>query len=219
MDTYKQLITVFSQNANVDNACKMQQYMKDITIFYGIPTPLRRDLTKPFIAQAKKSKTIDWQLLDLCYKDQHRECQYFVLDYLLALKKYLKISDIDKLRAYILDKSWWDTSDVLCKIIGFMSIDNQNLKQLMLKWSTDDNLWIRRVAILHQLGLKNKTDTKLLATIIKNNCGSNEFFINKAIGWALRDYSKINPMWVREFIKKNFNSLASLSIKEASKYI
>lgn len=89
----------------------------------------------------------------------------------------------------------------------------------MLEWSKDEDLWIRRIAIDHQLCRKEKTNTKLLETILINNFGSNEFFINKAIGWSLRDYSKANSKLVKEFVEKYKDKMDKLSIKEASKYI
>ena len=90
---------------------------------------------------------------------------------------------------------------------------------LMLQWSLDENIWLRRIAIDHQLSRKEKTDTEMLEKILENNLGSDEFFINKAVGWALREYSKTNPQWVRAFIKKNKEKMASLSVREASKYL
>ena len=89
----------------------------------------------------------------------------------------------------------------------------------MLAWSQDDDFWIRRVAIEHQLLRKDKMNIELLNTILENNLDSSEFFINKAIGWALRDYSKTNPDWVKDFISKHHAEMASLSIKEGSKYL
>ena len=89
----------------------------------------------------------------------------------------------------------------------------------MRAWSTEDDFWVRRIAIDHQLLRKDRTNTELLETILVNNFGSHEFFINKAIGWALRDYSKTNPDWVRNFIDRHRDQMAALSIKEGSKYI
>jgi 3-methyladenine DNA glycosylase AlkD len=89
----------------------------------------------------------------------------------------------------------------------------------MLKWSQDPDFWVRRVAIEFQLLRKGETDTALLAQIIENNLGSQEFFINKAIGWALRDYSKTNPAWVADFINRHQEDLSKLSIREGSKYL
>ncbi len=89
----------------------------------------------------------------------------------------------------------------------------------MLTWSLDEDIWLRRIAIDHQLPRKEKTNTTLLEKIILNNLGSDEFFINKAIGWSLREYSKTNPDWVINFIKNNKNKMSKLSIREGSKYI
>ena len=89
----------------------------------------------------------------------------------------------------------------------------------MLAWSKDNDFWVRRVAIEHQLLRKDKMNTELLEKILENNLNSSEFFINNAIGWALRDYSKTNPAWVRKFIENHSSDMAPLSIKEGSKYL
>ncbi|GAB1416952.1 hypothetical protein MASR2M117_23580 [Paludibacter sp.] len=117
-----------------------------------------------------------------------------------------------------IDKSWWDTIDGLDLIIGHIAYKFPEVNDILLRWSLDDNIWLRRIAIDHQLLRKEKTDTVLLETIIKNNFGQTEFFINKAIGWSLRNYSKTNPEWVRNFIEKYRDKLAPLSIREGGKY-
>jgi 3-methyladenine DNA glycosylase AlkD len=89
----------------------------------------------------------------------------------------------------------------------------------MVDWSKSDNIWLRRVAIDFQLQYKEKVNTDLLEGIICNNFASSEFFINKAIGWSLREYSKVNPVWVANFIERHKNDLTKLSINEASKYL
>ncbi|OOC99158.1 DNA alkylation repair enzyme [Streptococcus pneumoniae] len=90
---------------------------------------------------------------------------------------------------------------------------------MSIKWSLSDNIWLRRVAIDHQLLRKEKTNTQLMEKILLHNLNQTEFFINKAIGWILRNYSKTNPTWVTCFIDKNKERMAELSIKEASKYL
>ena len=90
---------------------------------------------------------------------------------------------------------------------------------MMVTWGTDPNLWVRRAAIEHQLGLKDRTDQVRLATIITANLGQDEFFINKAIGWALREYSKTDLDWVRNYLAEYQGQLAPLSVREASKYL
>ena len=219
MNKYLEIKKLFELNKDKDKAIDMAKYMKNKFDFYGIPAPKRKELYKEFIKNEKTLKVIDWELLDRCYEDSHREFQYLVYDYLFAMKKYLKYEDINKIKNYIITKSWWDTIDFLCKVIGDIGIRDERVKDLMIEWSKTDNIWLRRCAIEHQLGLKDKTDYELLEKIIINSFGTDEFFINKAIGWALRDYSKTNPMWVKNFIDKYEDKMNSLSIKEASKYI
>lgn len=219
MDKYSLIKELFEGEQDKENAVQMSKYMKDQFEFYGIPSPERKALYKDFLKEEKHSKAIDWSFLDRCYEDNHREFQYLVYDYLMSMKKYLKYEDIVKIRGYITNKSWWDTIDFLCKAIGEIGLRDERVADLMLKWSADENIWVRRTAILHQLAYKKKTNTGLLADIITACFGSSEFFINKAIGWALREYSKTDPEWVRAFISRHKDQMHSLSIKEASKYI
>ena len=135
------------------------------------------------------------------------------------MKKFLKYEDINKMKEYIQSKEWWDTIDCFDRIIGDIGLKDTRVAILMLKWSQDDDFWLRRIAIDHQLLRKDQTDQHLLEKIIVNNLNSDEFFINKAIGWSLRDYSKTDPKWVRNFIEKYRDKMSSLSIKEASKYL
>lgn len=219
MDKYQEINELFEAHKDKENAKAMSKYMRDMFEFYGIAAPKRKKIYSEFIKREKKTKAIDWEFLDKCYEDNHREFQYLVYDYLLAMKKYITREDIKQIRKYIVTKSWWDTVDFLCKVIGSIELKDAKVKELMIKWSKEDNIWIKRAAIEHQLTLKDKTDNELLENIIKNCFGTDEFFVNKAIGWALRDYSKTNPKWVKNFIDKYKNEMNNLSIKEASKYI
>jgi len=219
MDKYRAMKNVFEENADEENAIAMSKYMKDNFEFYGIPAPERKKLYNDLLKTEKRSRKIDWEFLDQCYEDDHREFQYLVYDYLLMLKQYVNFEDIEKIKTYVISKSWWDTIDFLCKVIGDIGLRDTKVKKLMEDWSVADNIWIKRTAIEHQLCLKDKTDSALLEKIILNCLGSDEFFINKAIGWALRDYSKVNPKWVQDFITKHRDRMSSLTIREASKYI
>lgn len=135
------------------------------------------------------------------------------------MKKYIVFDDLAKIERFVRTKQWWDTIDSLIKIYGYVGLTDNRVDDLMLKWSQDPDFWVRRVAIEHQLLRKKKMNTALLQKIIENNLDSQEFFINKVIGWALRDYSKTNPDWVRNFIELHREHLAKLSIKEGSKYL
>ena len=140
-------------------------------------------------------------------------------NYLKAMQSYLKDSDLPKLEQLIVTKSWWDTVDILDRVVGSLVYNKPELEKIILQWNLSDNIWLRRVAIDHQLLRKEKTNVQLMEKILLNNLDQTEFFITKAIGWALRDYSKINPEWVARFIEKNRKRMAELSIKEASKYL
>ena len=219
MGKYNELKKAFEENSNIENAITMSKYMRDTFKFYGIPTPARKALYKELLKKEKSSAAIDWMLLDMCYEDEHREFQYFVIDYLSLLQNKLTYDDIPKIKKYGKTKQWWDTIDGLDRIIGNIAFSDSRVNDLMLEWSKDDDFWLRRIAIDHQLNRKDRTDADLLRKIIINNLGSKEFFINKAIGWSLRDYSKTNPDWVRGFIVKYQDKMDKLSIREAGKYI
>ena len=219
MDKYSKIKQLFEQNRDEDNAIKMSKYMRDQFKFYGIPTPVRKSLYKDLLKEEKAKKTIDWNFLDKCYEDDYREFQYLALDYIENMQKFLNYDDVPKLYKYIKSKQWWDTIDRFDRIVGNIAFKDDRINDLMLKWSKDEDFWLRRIAIDHQLGRKDKTNTKLLEQILINNFGSDEFFINKAIGWSLRDYSKTNPNWVKDFLSKYENKMDKVSLKEAYKYI
>lgn len=207
----------FEKRANEDNAIQMAKYLRNQFVFYGLKSPARRDAYHQILKDEKKQ--IDWDLLDQAWNDKHREMQYFVCDYLLAMEKYVSYDDLFKIEHYVRTKQWWDIIDSLMKLYGYVGLKDQRVDQLMLDWSKDPDKWVRRVAIEHQLLRKDRINTALLSQILENNLESDEFFINKAIGWALRDYSKTNPEWLSDFIDGNYNHLAKLSITEGSKYL
>ncbi len=217
--TLNDLFTEFEKLKDDKKAYEMSAYMKNQFEFLGIPAKPRREIQNKIFESVSKEENIDFKFVDKCYKNKYREFQYAAVGYLNFKKEYLNISHIEILKKYILTKSWWDTIDGLDRIVGSIALKDEKVNEILLDWSLDENIWLRRIAIDHQLLRKEKTNTKLLEKIIVNNLNQKEFFINKAIGWSLRDYSKTNPKWVKEFIKKHKDSMSNLSIKEASKYI
>ena len=216
---FNKLYEEMIQHKNEEQARQMSKYMLNKFEYIGIKTPERRKIFKNFFKEYKNKEKIDWEFVNKCWENKYREFQYVAADYLKNMKDKLTIDDIPKLKRLILKKSWWDTIDNLDMTIGALALKDSNVNKILLEWSLDENIWLRRIAIDHQLLRKEKTNTELLEKILKNNLGQNEFFINKAIGWALRDYSKTNPEWVKNFIEKNKEKMAKLSIKEASKYL
>ncbi|MDO4917807.1 MAG: DNA alkylation repair protein, partial [Rothia sp. (in: high G+C Gram-positive bacteria)] len=178
----------FTSASNPANAGPMSAYMRHQFPFLGIKTPQRRELLKPFLAEARaqaRTRGIDRDFVDACWQAPEREFQYAALDYLHALRRYLEPEDIDWLRGLVEAKSWWDTIDRLDTMVGEILWRKPD-DALILDWAQDANIWVRRVAIDHQRPRKAETNTALLEKIITLNFGSKEFFINKAIGWSLR---------------------------------
>lgn len=213
------LEAVFEAEADPAEAGPMAAYMRDLFPFLGIKTPRRRELLKPFIAVARaeaKVRGIDRAFVEACWEAGPREYQYNALDYLAALASYLEPEDIPWLRSLIERKSWWDSVDRLDLLVGAVLWRHPD-DALVLAWAQDENMWVRRVAINHQRPRKGQTDTALLERVLTLNFGSREFFINKAIGWALREYSKTDPVWVADFMDRYRGQIAPLSVREGSK--
>lgn len=220
MNTQEQfalLIARFQEAANPEQAQAMSAYLRHQFVFFGVPTPARRKLYQDILSTAKKAGKIDWDLLTLAWQAPERELDYFVCDYLVACQQHLTFNNVPTILSFASTHEWWDTIDQFDRILG--NIADERITTLMLELAESEDFWMRRIAIDHQLLRKERTDTDLLEAILLKNLGSDEFFINKAIGWSLRDYSKTNPAWVRQFIQKHKEKMAPLSIKEASKYL
>lgn len=215
---FKQLIQSFYDYGNQEKAKPMSAYMKGNFPFLGIQKPQRAELEKEFFKLAKKQNMVNWDLIFMLWDLPEREFQYLAIDYLLALKYSLQKSDLDPIKFLIINKSWWDSVDSLANIVGLLCAKYPELVlSHILSWAESDNIWLVRIAVLFQLKYKVTTDTELLNLIININNNSKEFFVTKAIGWALREYSKTNKEWVKSFIEGN--TLQPLSVCEASKYL
>lgn len=214
-----ELIQLLESNRNPERAVGMSAYMRNQFPFLGIQKPVRAELSKPFMQASKKDGNLGWDVVDQLWSKPEREFQYVAMEYIILLRSSLTFADLVKIKSLIMSKSWWDTVDSFPKPVSAIVQKHSEARETMIDWSTDDDFWVRRSAIIHQLPLRDATDTALLETAILNNLGQREFFINKAIGWALREYSKTNAGWVREFIGKNRAKLSPLSIREGSKYI
>ena len=137
---------------------KMAAYMRHQFEFLGIPTPLRRQQEKAAFKVAKQMKRIDWEFIDQCWQSSYREHQYLAIDYLVALEPFLSAVDLGKIEQLVITKSWWDSVDALSEVVRKLVRRLPALKAEMLRWSLEDNLWLRRVAILHQLLQKEQMD-------------------------------------------------------------
>lgn len=205
--------------ADGERAAQMAAYMRDQFRYLGVQTPARRKISRPFLNAAKKERLLDWAFVDACWQAEEREFQYVAADYLRKVRHLLTVADPPRIRGLAVTKPWWDTVDSLDATVGSVVAQSAEGRELILKWARDENMWVRRLAIDHQLQRKESTDVELLSSIIEANLGSGEFFIDKAVGWALRDYSKTDPEWVRAFIAEHRQGMAALAIREASKYL
>ena len=195
----------------------MRAYMREQFPFLGIATPVRREAIKPVIKQFKDASpggliSVAGELWRL----PEREYQYAALDLMAAHWKQFNTDDLPELLAFVLRKSWWDSVDGMAGIVGdVLRFDHHGMDEAL----KHDNFWMRRIALLHQLGWRGKTDELRLFRYSIALGHENEFFIQKAIGWALRDYARHAPHNVAQFINENRTELSKLSIREAGKHL
>lgn len=210
----------FVTSANPHEAVKMKKYMKDLFDFYGIKSPIRKELYKThkqnfgLIPSDQKDEIVKW-----CWNSPQREWQYFAMDFLGREAKKADEKMIELYEFMILNKSWWDTIDfIAANLVGiYFQIYPDQIPAMTKKWMSSGNMWLQRTCILFQLKYRKNTDTVLLESFIDPLKESKEFFIRKAIGWSLREYSKTNPDYVKEFVKTN--QLSNLSHREALKWM
>ncbi|MCK4813811.1 MAG: DNA alkylation repair protein, partial [Candidatus Marinimicrobia bacterium] len=185
------IITHLRANRNPEKAAGMKAYMKHQFEFLGLQKAARAALTNAFMKEKCKNEIIDWKFVDTLWDQPEREFQYLALNYLSRMQKQFEKKDIKKLEQLIISKSWWDTVDGIAPLVGFLTMMYTELKKSVIKrWIYDDDIWLNRISIIFQLKYKQDTDIAFLVKAILANAGTKEFFLNKAIGWALREYSK-----------------------------
>ena len=205
---------------NDGDARQMQAYMRDQFSFFGIKSTARRDAVKLLFTKEQRPTIGELSnVVNELWALPEREYQMVAIDLLIKNKRQLTDDMLPDIERWITQKSWWDTVDMLAThIIGqlYQSSPDTTL-QYIEKWQNADNIWLRRTTILYQLKFKAKTDEKKLFSIIKENQHDTEFFIQKAIGWALREYSKTNSQTVIDFIASN--NITGLAKREGLKWI
>ncbi|MEW6286382.1 MAG: DNA alkylation repair protein [Chloroflexota bacterium] len=222
MHTYvEELQFLFKQNANPAQATGMKKYMRDQFEYLGIKSPKFKELMREFIAAhgLPPLDELDTILREL-WALPEREFQYAATSLLGRLEKRLPAGIIKSMEYMLVTKPWWDTVDTISA--GTLGVHFRRFPQIkekyLAKWRTSENFWLRRACLLFQLNYKDETDFELLREIIRENLGSKEFFINKAIGWALRQYARTDPKAVKKFIKET-KELHPLSRREAMKHL
>ncbi len=209
---------IYYQNANPQKAVPMSAYMRNKFPFLGLTRTDRKTLDKEFLCIRKKDTDFDWKFILETTALPEREFYYLALGYLSLNQRLIKPDDFMYIEELILLKPWWDSVDSIAPIVGYLCRKYPELiDEYVVKWICSDNFWLVRCSIIFQLKYKKETNLELLSKAIIQNKNSKEFFINKAIGWSLREYSKTDPVWVSRFLKEE--KLSSLSEREALKWM
>lgn len=211
----------FQENSSKEQAIPMENYMKNHFPFYGIKTEKRRLIFKAIWQEhhdevKQNSREIALQLFDF----KEREMHYCAIEILIKnLKKNYQLDDIQLIEKILTTDSWWDSVDTIAKyILGEYLIEFPNeTEKVIQQFSESDHMWLNRSVILFQLSYKQNTNSEILFSECIKHAHSKEFFIQKAIGWALREYGRFYPNEVKEFVKQTI--LKPLSTKEALKNI
>ncbi|MGW8952950.1 DNA alkylation repair protein [Streptomyces sp. NPDC055709] len=215
----ERLTVVYAAGADPVRAREAAAYMKDVAPFLGIRTPERRRLSRTVLDGTPRPAEADCAAIALrCWELPEREYHYFAVDYLRRHAGRCSSDFLPVARHLIATVSWWDTVDLLAAhVVGPLVAADAELVAAMDAWIEDDNLWIARTALLHQLGYKQATDAERLFRYCLLQSGHSDFFIRKAIGWSLREYAKTDPDAVRDFVATSRDRLAPLSVREALK--
>ena len=221
MNFITELENTFAANSKAENALPMAKYMKDLFPFFGVKTDERRAIFKSVCKNHpteinNNARAIGWEL----FLKKERELQYCGIELLIKnLKNKYVIDDIIWIEKLLITNSWWDSVDTISKFIlgDYLQQFPAEIPTVVSRFSNAENIWLNRSVILFQLGYKSQTDFNLLQSLCTKHSNSNEFFIRKAIGWALREYAKTDPEAVRGFVLQS--NLKPLSKKEALKNI
>ena len=212
---------IFAANGDKTIAKGAKAYLLNQFEFYGIKTPLRRQLCKAFYkAHSIEDHTELAKLVKECFAEPQRELHYFAIELLGHHKKLWSIKTLLLIEWMITHKSWWDSVDSTNThvISKFFLLHPEHIETYTHKWNQSSNKWLIRMSILFQLTYKSKTNTALLTKYIENSQLHEDFFVRKAIGWALRAYAYSNKKWVTQFVKDH-PSLSNLSKREALKHL
>ncbi len=217
-----QLADAFARAADPSRAVGMAAYMRDQFAFFGVPTTERVALTRSIAAGLDRPTLADLEAIARkCWARDERELQYAAQWMLRRHVTQLPASFLPVVRDLLTTRSWWDTVDELAQnVVGpIVLAHREELEPVMDRWIDDENIWLARTAILHQNRYRTATDPERLFRYCARRAGDREFFLRKAIGWALREYSKTDANAVRAFVADPPVELSGLSRREALKWL
>lgn len=208
----------FEQESNQEQALKEKAYLLNQFAHYGITTPVRRSICKMYFNDHRLTDLNELTTITkACFQHPYREFHHAGIELYAFHKKLWNKKSIATIEFGLLHQSWWDSVDTIASdwIHPYFKLYPEQIQPVTQKWNSSANMWLQRSSIMFQKFRKKDTDTLLLSKYINHCSNSKEFFIQKAIGWALREYGKTNPDWVKKFVAKN--TLAPLSKREALK--
>ena len=195
----------------------MAAYMKNQFPFLGLKRPAWEPLAADFFTNAPNDEAWLHEAARLLWAQPEREFAYVAAQLLKKKKKFLTPETLLLLEELIPQNAWWDSVDALAgHVLGPLVLCVPALQVEMDRWSVHENHWLRRAAILHQLGHKSRTDEARLFAYCRANAAESDFFLRKGIGWALRTYASTNPDAVLAFVAENRETLSPLSVGAGS---
>ena len=220
-DAFADLDIALRAAADPARAVVMAAYMRDRFPFLGIPAPEQRRLSAPMVRAVPAPSEADVvAFTSRCWAAEEREYQYVGCDYAVRHVRRCSPAFLDHARVLITTKSWWDTVDVLAgRVVGPLVMASPALAAAMDQWIDADDMWLARTALLHQVHYRAATDADRLFCYCERRAADREFFVRKAIGWALREYSKTDAIAVRRFVASHAQVLSPLSVREATKWL
>ena len=220
-DVLTRLVPALAAHRDPARAQGQGAYMRDRFPFLGLTTAARRAVDRAVLVGLPRPGEDDLRAIALrCWELPEREYQYFACDLLRAHQRVTGPGFLDPLRALITTKSWWDTVDPLATgVVGGLVRRYPELAAAMDEWSADQDLWLVRTAILHQLHYGAGTDAERLFDYCTRQAAHQDFFVRKAIGWALRHYARTDPAAVRAYVDAHRDRLSPLSVREATKHL
>ena len=213
---------MLAEAANPEKAVSMAAYMKTDMPFYGVQKKDRLPVMRAVSAAFPPSSHASYaSAVESLWAMPHREEKYIAVSYARAFDDFVCADSLTLYRRLIIEGAWWDFVDeIASKLVGqALMKERQVVTPIIRSWIIDDDLWIRRTSIICQLGHKADTDLDLLGEACALNLSDSDFFIRKAIGWALREQAKTSPDWVRRFVSEHREGLSTLSYREATKYL
>lgn len=221
----KQLRSTLSAAADPSRAPSMQAYMKSAMPFLGVPSPDMRAIAKSLFASLRHADAAEWRadVIGIWRGAAYREEYYAAIELagMRFARPFQTMAALPMYREMIMTGGWWDTTDAIApnRLWEILVTEPTPMRAVLLSWATDDNLWVRRAAILCQMKAKQQMDLDLLYACIEPSIASKEFFLRKAIGWVLRHHARTDPDEIRRYVTANADRLSNLSKREALKHL